>query len=139
MLVVASGVIKAMGLCKEPIRLHTSPPTGHVRAYTAVRDGEPSGAQSPTPDREEVPQPSASNPHPDGRTPHQFQMDLGDLGDAQLRQLTEDLHQEVALAPPRTHCWATGQTPAGHGDPNMDDQEVTFLRGRGWEPRGQPP
>ena len=28
-------------------------------------------------------------------------------------------------------------TPAGDGDPNVADEEVTFLRGRGWEPRGQ--
>ena len=26
----------------------------------------------------------------------------------------------------------------GNRDPNVDDQEVTFLRGVGWEPRGQP-
>ena len=76
-----------------------------MRAYVAVRDGEPSGTHSLTPDRQEVPQPPPSNPHPDGRTPHQFQVDLGDLGDAQLRQLMEDLCQEVALrelnVPPR--------------------------------------
>ena len=39
-------------------------------------------------------------------------MDPGDLGDAQLRQLMEDLCQEVALmeldAPPGTHCQAAG-------------------------------
>ena len=98
MLVMVHGVIKATALCKEPIQLCTSPPsTAHVRAYVVVRDGEPLGAQSMTPDREEVPQPFPSNPHPDRRTPHQFQMDLGDLGGAQLRQLLDDLCQEVAL------------------------------------------
>ena len=25
---------------------------------------------------------------------------------------------------------------SGNGDPNVDDQEVTFPRGGGWEPRG---
>ena len=63
MLVMAHGVIKAMALCKEPIRLHTtSPSTTHVRAYVVVRDGEPSGTKFPAPDGEEVSQPSPSNP-----------------------------------------------------------------------------
>ena len=63
MLVMVHGVIKAMALCEKPIWLHTSPPsTTHVRAYVVVREGEPSGALSLTPDREEVPQPSHSNP-----------------------------------------------------------------------------
>ena len=49
-------VTKAMALHKEPIRLHTSPPsTTHLRAYIVVRVGQPSDAQSLTPDREEVP------------------------------------------------------------------------------------
>ena len=26
----------------------------------------------------------------------------------------------------------------GNGDPDVDDQEITFPRGGGWEPRGQP-
>ena len=116
MLVKACGVIKAMVLCEKPIWLHMSPPsTTHVRAYVVVRDGEPSGTQPPIPDGEEVPQPSPINPHLDGRTPHQFQVELGDLGDAKLRQLMEDLQHDVALrdlnVPPRDpllHCWATG-------------------------------
>ena len=29
--------------------------------------------------------------------------------------------------------------PVGNGDPDVDDQEVTFLRGGGWGSRGQPP
>ena len=28
--------------------------------------------------------------------------------------------------------------PVGNGDPNVDDWEVTFPRGGGWEPAGQP-
>ena len=140
MLVTACGVIKATVLYKEPIRLHPSPPsTAHMRAYTEVKDGELSGTQSLTPDREEVPQQPPSNPHPDGRTQCQFQMDLGD---AQLRQLIEDLCQEVTLrelnVPPRDPPLGHWGTPTGNRDPNVDDQEVTFLRGRGWEPRGQP-
>ena len=66
-----------------------------------------------------------------------------DLGDAQLRQLMEDLWQEVAHrelnASPRVPtpgCW---RIPAGEGDPDVDDKEVIFLVARGWEPRGQPP
>ena len=51
-------------------------------------------------------------PHSEGRALHQFHMDLGDLGDAQLRQLMEDLQQEVAQrelnASPGTHPWAAG-------------------------------
>ena len=87
-------VTKATALHEEAIRLCTSPPsTTHVRAYIEGRDGWPSGTQSLTPDREEIPLPSPSNPQPDGRTACQFQMDLGD---AQLRQLMEDLCQEVA-------------------------------------------
>ena len=79
-LVMAHGFVKAMALHEEPIRLHMTPPSAvHVRAYIVVRDGEPSGTQPLTPDREEVPQPSPSDPYPDGRTPHQFHMDLGDL------------------------------------------------------------
>ena len=51
MLVTVHGLIKATALCEEPIRLHMSPSTTHVRTYIVVRDGEPSGAQSLTPDR----------------------------------------------------------------------------------------
>ena len=97
-LVMVHGAIKATALHEETIWLHMSLPlTTHVRAYVAVRDGHPSGTHSLTPDREEVPQQSSSNPQPDGRTSCQYQMDLRDLGDAQLSQLIGDLHQEVAL------------------------------------------
>ena len=69
-------------------------------------------------------------------------MDLRDLGNAQLWQLMEHLHQEVALrelnAPQGPTIRPPG-TPAENRDPNVDDQEVIFLRGRGWEPSGQPP
>ena len=85
---------KGMALHEELIRFHTSPPsTTHLRAYIEVRDGQLSGTQFLTPDREEAPQSPLSNPHLDGRAPHQFHMDLGN---GQLRQLMEDLCQEVA-------------------------------------------
>ena len=87
------------------------------------------------PDREEIAQSPPSNPHPDGRSPQQFHMDLGD---AQLRQLMEDLWQEVAhrelMCPPRNPPSGHWRTPAGDGDPNVDDKEVTFPGGRGGSP-----
>ena len=140
MQVTACRVTKVTAWYKEPIRLHTSSPsTAHLRAYIAARDGWPSGAQSLTPDREEVPQSPPSNPYPDGRAQCQFHMDLGD---AQLR-LMEDLQQEVMhgelnVSPkgPTPGHW---RIPAKDRDPCMDDEEVTFPGGRGWEPRGQPP
>ena len=45
------------------------------------------------PDREEIPYSPPNNPYLDGKAPHQFHMNLGD---AQLRQLMEDLWQEVS-------------------------------------------
>ena len=76
----------------EPIKLHTCPPTTtHLRAYVIGMGACPSGTQTLTPGRDEVSQLSPSDPHPEGRAPHQFHMDLEDLGDAQLRQLMEDL------------------------------------------------
>ena len=66
-----------------------------------------------------------------------------DLGDAQLRQLMEDLQQEVAHRelnmPSRGPTMGGWRIPAREGDPNVDDEEVIFLGGRGWELRGQPP
>ena len=42
---------------EEPIRFHTAPPSNaHGRAYLVVGDGQPLRAQSPTPDRKEIPQ-----------------------------------------------------------------------------------
>ena len=80
MLVTARGVIKAKTFQKEPIRLRTSPPSAtHVQALIAARDGELSGAQPPTSDREEEPQLSPSDPHLGGRIPHQLLVNLWDL------------------------------------------------------------
>ena len=65
-------------------------------------------------------------------------MDLGDLGDAELRQLMADLQQEVAHrqlnVPPRGPPLGHWRTLAGDGDPNVNDEEVTFLGGRDGDP-----
>ena len=84
----------------------------------------------------------AGNPHPGGETPHHLQMDLGNLADQELHQLMKDLHQAVTFcelnAPPRRPPPMPWGNPAGSRDPNANDQEVTFLRGGGWVPLGQP-
>ena len=53
----------------------------------------------------------------------------------------EDLCWEVTLSklhvPPRDPLPPPLGNPVGNWDPNVDDQEVTFLRGGGWKPRGQ--
>ena len=137
-------VVKAMTLCKESIKLRMSPSSAtHARACMVVMDGEPSGTQHPTPDREEGPQLSPGDHHLGGWTPHQIQVNLRDLRDAELCQFMEDLYQEVALRELNTHPWDPLPTPWGHlvgnRNPSEDDQEVTFLWEGGWEPRGQPP
>ena len=81
MLVMAHGVIKGYTLPEEPIWLHTSPPLPpHVRAYVVVRDGEPSGTQSLTPDREEVPHHPLVIPTQMGGPHISFRWILGTLG-----------------------------------------------------------
>ena len=101
----------------------------------AVIDGEPSGTQHLTPDREGNPQQSFSDHHPGGSTLHQLQMNLGDLADDELQWLMEDLHWEVAVrelnALPRYLPLTPWGNLVGNGDPNEDDCEVTFLRGEG--------
>ena len=70
MIVTVQGVVKAMTLHEEAIRVSPSPPSAtHVRAYMAVVNGEPSGTQPPTSKGEEETQLSPSNLHPGGRTP----------------------------------------------------------------------
>ena len=65
------------------------------------------------------------------KSPHLFsRCPLGDLGDAQLRQLMEDLCQEVSqrdltaspIGPPSA-CW---RAPAGGADAGLEDEEVTI-------------
>ena len=83
--VAAHGVMKALTLHDKAIRFRTSPPSAtHVRASVAVVNGEPSSTQPPTPNGEEEPHLSPSNPHLGGRTPHQLQANLGDLADDEL-------------------------------------------------------
>ena len=97
MLATAHMVTKAMAWCEEPIKLCTSlPSTAHLRVYIAGRNPPHQALKSLTPEGEEVPWLPPSNPHPNGRAPCQFHMDLRDLGDAQLWQLMEDIWQEVA-------------------------------------------
>ena len=105
--VIVCGVMKALMLCDEAIRVRTSPLSAtHVRAYMAAVNGEPSGTQPPPSDGQGESHSSHSNPHPGGRTPQQLQANLGDLTDDELWQLMGDLCWEVALwelnAPPET-------------------------------------
>ena len=59
-----------------------------------------------------------------------------------MNQLLEDLCQEITHcelnAHPRSPPPMPWEHPSGSGNPNEDDQEVTFLRGGGWVPLGQP-
>ena len=74
-----------MPLHEEAIKIRTSPlSAAHVRAYMVVVDGEPSGAQHPTPDREGNPQHCPHDCHPGGSTLHQLYANLGDLVDDEL-------------------------------------------------------
>ena len=79
--IAACGVVKAMMLHNESIRVRTSPPSAtHVRAYMAEVNGEPSSIQH-------------------------LQVNLGDLADNKLQQLMEELCREITLqelnAPPQ--------------------------------------
>ena len=86
------------------------------------------------------------NPQLDSRAPCQFQLDLGDLGDAQLRQLMEDLCQQGVLRksnvsprdPPSGHwrlqqetgtqIWITRRSPSREGgDGNPEDNHLDPL------------
>ena len=88
MLAMACVVTKAMAWHEGPTKLYNSSPSmTHLRAYIDGRNASPLGTQYLTPEREEVPQSSPSNSHPEGRAPHLFHMDLRDLGDDQLQQL----------------------------------------------------
>ena len=160
--VMVHGVVKASMLCKEDIRVRTSPPSAtHVRAYIASINGEPSSTQPPPSNGEDEPNSSTSNPHVGGRTPQQLQANLGDLADDEWKQLMEDLHREVTLqelnAPPETHhqqlgeilwktgilMWMTGRSPfqgeGGFPRSNHFDLLSPTQPDAGWEPRGQPP
>ena len=84
----------------------------------------------------------ADNPHPSGATLHHLQAELHDLTDHALHQLMEDLQQKITVcelnAPPTSPSPMPWGNPSGSGNSNGDDQEVTFPRGGGWVPPGQP-
>ena len=131
------GAIKAMVLHEEAIAIRTSAPSEtHMRAYITAVDGKPSRTQAPPLEGEGEPHSPIKNPYLGGEAPHHYQADLGDLADQELHQLMEDLHREVALhvlnEPPRSPPQTPWGNPAGSGDPDADDQEVTFPRG-GWQ------
>ena len=116
---------------------HATPKT-HMRAYMTAVGSEPSRTQAPPLEGEWEPHSPAENPHLGVETLHHCQADLGDLADQEMYQLIEDLTWEVTLgelnAPPRSPPPMPLGNPAGSGDPDMDDQEVTFLRGKGGFP-----
>ena len=141
--IMACGVMKALMFHDEAIKVRTSPPSAtHVRAYIAVVNGEPSGTQPPPSDGEEEPHLSPSNPHLGGRTPQHLQANLGNLVDNELWQCMEELCREIALwdlnTPPRNPPQTPLGSPMGSGDPDVDDLEVTSLRGGGWVLPEQP-
>ena len=83
--IVMHGVVKAMMLHDESIRVRTPPPsTAHVPVYMAVVGGEPSSAPCPPSDEEEEPHLSPNNPHPGGKTLQHLQANLGNLLDNKL-------------------------------------------------------
>ena len=132
-----------MALHEEAIKVRTSLPSATpMRAYMVVVDGELSGAQHPTPDREGNPQHSPHDCHLGGSTQHQLQANLRDHAEEKLWQLMEDLCWEVTLrelnTPPRDPPLTPWGNPVGIGDLDVDDWKVNFLRGGGWEPIGQP-
>ena len=132
------GAIKATILCKEAIAIRASTPSkAHIRAYMIAVDGKPSGTQTPPLEGEEN-----HNPYPGGETLHHLQAALGDLADQEIQQLLEDFCWNVALhglnAPPSSPPPMLWRNPTRNRDPDANDQEVTFLRGGGWVPPGQP-
>ena len=137
------GAIKVMVLHEEVIAIRASAPSEtHMRAYMAAVGGKPSRPQAPLLEGEGESHLPAVNPHLGGKTLHHLQADLGNLADQELCQLMEDPFWEVALcqlnAPPRSPPPTPWGNPTGSGDPNADDQEVTFPREGGWVPPGQP-
>ena len=136
-------VVKALMLHEEAIRVRTSPPAAtHVRAYMAAVTGEPSGIQPPPSSGEEEPHLSPSNPTQVGEPHNTSRQMLGISWIMSWQQLMEELCREIVLWELNTHPRNPPQTPwgnpMGNGDPDVDDQEVTFLRGGGWVPLEQP-
>ena len=129
------GAIKATVLREEAIAVRASAPSKtHVRAYMTTLGGKPSRTKLPP--LEGGCHLPAGNPHSGGEILHHLQVDLGDLADHELHQLMEDFCWEVALhelnAPTQRPPPTPWGNPAESGDPDADDQEVTFLRGVGY-------
>ena len=119
-----------------------APSETHVKAYIIAVGWDSSKPQSPPSEEEGESHSPPDNPHPSGKTLHHLQADLGNLTDHELLQLVEDPHQEITLcelnAPPRSPPPMPWGHPSGSGNPKEGDQEVTFPRGGGWVPLGQP-
>ena len=76
--IAACGVIKAMMLHDESIRVRTSPPSAtHVRAYMAVVNGEPSSIQPLPSDGEGEPHSPPRNPTQKGQPHNASKQTLG--------------------------------------------------------------
>ena len=119
-----------------------APSKAHVQIYIIAVGGDSSKLQSPPSEEEGEPHSPHDNPHPSGETPHHLQGELGNLTDHELCQLVEDIHQEITHhelnAPPRSPAPTPWGQPSGSGNDKEGAQEVTFLRGGGWVPPGQP-
>ena len=140
---VSHAAVKAMELQDEPIAMLTiAPLEHHIRAYIAIVGGDPSKPQSLPSEGEGGSHSPTGNPHLSGGTLHCLQAELGNLTDHELHQLMEDLCQEITLCelhvPPRNPQPTPWGEPSGSGNPNGDDQEVTFPREGGWVPLRQP-
>ena len=136
--ITACGVMKASTLHDEAIKVKTyPPPAAYVRASMAAVNWKPSGTQ-PLPSDEEDPHSPPSKPCPGGRTPQTLGILWIMSCDSSWRISTGRLHSEnwthLPEIPPPTP-WGN---PLGNGDPDVDDWEVTFLRGGGWVPPEQP-
>ena len=138
--IMTHGVVKAMMLHNESIRVRTSPLSAiHVRAYMVVVNEEPSGSQPLPSDREEEPHSSPSNSHPGGRTPQHLKANLGDLMDNELWQLMEELCREIALwelnSSPETHHKHLGEILWEMGILVQMTRRSPFQEGEGGFPR----
>ena len=137
MLVAADGVIKAMTLCKKFIKLRTSPPSAtHVKVHMVVMDGEPSGTQHPTPDREEGPQLSLVTLTWVGGLYVNCKQTLGTLGMLNYGnswRISARRSLSVTKHTPGTHHWPLGN-PVGHGIPMKMTRRSPFWEGEGGNP-----
>ena len=129
------GLVDVMELQNDAIMVATlAPMEAHIASFTMVwhlkptiGDGEPHTPPQQTP--------------PSGGTLHHLQAELGDLNEHELRQLIEDLTQEIAqcklTVPPSNPTPNEWICPLGSREPKEDDQEVTFPGGGRWGPLRQ--